>query len=400
MRKTMPSSKVFSSANIGPLTLPNRLIHSATFECMAAEDGSVTDPIIKRYVHLAKGGVGLIIPGYMYVEPEGKALRKQTGICDDKHLSGLTRLAEAVHEAEGLIAFQIVHGGRQSPAKLIGRAPIAPSGFGRDPVTLNKPATATEMDIQRIVEAFIRAAERARHAGADAVQLHCAHGYLLNEFLSPFFNRRTDQWGSSPQNRFRLLKEIIMGIHKNVGHDFPLLVKLNTNDFTPKPGIDPVLASMYATWMAELGVDGVEISSGTFYTFHSVRGDIPINELALGLPWWMRPLAKVVFKRQIGPCRFQELYHLSAVDVIKPKLGDVPLILVGGVRRLSEMERVLSEGQASFLSMSRPFIREPFLAKRLKAGKAEEAACISCNRCFAAVFNGLPLRCYVDGLPA
>jgi len=396
----MSSPKLFSPAPLGPLTLPNRLVHSATFECMAEEDGSVTEPLVKRYVNLAKGGVGLIIPGYMYVAPEGKAFRKQTGICDDSHLPGLIRLTEAVHAAGGRIAFQIVHGGRQSPAKVIGRAPLAPSGFGRDPVTLNKPVAATELDIQRILEAFVRAAERARRAGADALQLHCAHGYLLNEFLSPFFNRRKDSWGGSPENRFRLIRKIIEGIQRNAGRDFPILVKLNTSDFTPKKGIDPALASQYAGWLAELGVSGVEISSGTFYTFHSVRGDIPIRELAQGLPWWMRPMAKVIFKRQIDPCRFQELYHLSAAKTIKSHLGDVPLILVGGVRRVSAMERLLSERKADFFSMSRPFIREPLLAKRMKKGQVEEASCISCNRCFAAIFNGLPLRCYVDGLPA
>jgi len=148
--------------------------------------------------------------------------------------------------------------------------------------------------------------------------------------------------------------------------------------------------------LAELGVSAVEISGGTYYTFHTVRGDVPIDELARGLSWWMRPMAKMIFKRQIGPCRFQEFYHLPAAEIIKPSLGTVPLILVGGVRRLSEMERVISEGKADFLSLSRPFVRQPFLARQMKEGKVKEAACISCNRCFAAVFNGMPLRCYAN----
>jgi 2,4-dienoyl-CoA reductase-like NADH-dependent reductase (Old Yellow Enzyme family) len=389
-------SKIFSPAPLGPLTLRNRLIHSATFECMATDDGLITEPLIKRYVNLARGEVGLIIPGYLYVDPSGKAIRGQAGISDDSHLPGLTRLVDAVHEAGGLIAFQIVHGGRQSPAKLIGRAPLAPSRFGRDPVSLNKPTAATESEIQHVIDSFKRAAERVRRSGADGLQLHCAHGYLLNEFLSPFFNRRRDRWGGSPENRFRLVREIITSIHEAVGEDMPLLIKINTNDHTPGQGIDPHLAAKYAGWLAEIGVTAVEISSGTYYTFHSVRGDVPIDELAKGLSWWMRPMAKRVFKRQIAPCSFKEFYHLPAAEIIKPSLGAVPLILVGGVRRLSEMERVLAEGKADFLSLSRPFIREPFLARRLKEGKATEAACISCNRCFAAVFNGMPVRCYAN----
>jgi 2,4-dienoyl-CoA reductase-like NADH-dependent reductase (Old Yellow Enzyme family) len=391
---------VFSEARIGTLTLRNRLIHSATWECMAADDGAVTQPLIDRYVTLAKGEIGLIIPGYMYVHPGGKATPRQTGISDDKHLPGLTTLVDEVHKAGGLIAFQIVHGGRQSPRKVIGRDPLAPSGFGRDPVTLNKPAAATEEEIQEIIHSFVQAARRAKQAGADALQLHCAHGYLLSEFLSPFFNRRSDQWGGAPSNMFRLLKEIIIRIKDEVGRDFPLLVKLNANDFTPARAIGPDLAARYAGWLAELGIAALEVSAGTWYSFHTVRGEIPIDDLAGALSWWMRPIAKMIFNRQIGPCRFQEFYNLPAAEIIKNSLGDVPLTLVGGVRRLAEMDRVVSEKRVDFLSMSRPLIREPFLPKRLKSGETQAAACISCNRCFAAVFKGFPLRCYAGGLPS
>jgi 2,4-dienoyl-CoA reductase-like NADH-dependent reductase (Old Yellow Enzyme family) len=392
-------TQVFSPGQIGRLTLPNRLIHSATYECLAAEDGSVTEALINRYKTLAQGGVGLIIPGYFYVDARGKAMPNQTGIAEDRHLPGLTELVGAVHRAGSLIAFQIAHGGRQAPRKLIGQAPLAPSRFGRDPVSLSKPAAATETDIEQIIRAFAAAARRTVQAGADALQLHCAHGYLLQEFLSPFFNRRRDRWGGSPENRFRLVREIILAIRAEIGADFPILVKMNANDFTPRPGIDPLLAAQYARWLAELDIAALEISSGTYYTFHMVRGEVPLEDMARGLPRWMRLPAKMVFKKQIIPCRFKSLYHLEAAATIKPALGRVPLILVGGVRTLAEMERVLADGQADFLSLSRPFIREPYLAKRLKSGETTGASCISCNKCFAAVFNGLPLRCYVKGLP-
>ena len=159
------------------------------------------------------------------------------------------------------------------------------------------------------------------------------------------------------------------------------------------------MAAQYAAWLADLGVAALEVSSGTYYTFHTVRGDVPIDDLARAMPWWMRPMAKLTFKKLVSPCRFQKLYHLPAAEEIKPVIGNMKLILVGGVRTLEEMEKVLSGLKADFLSMSRPFIREPFLAKRMKQGKTKEASCISCNKCFAAVFNGLPVRCYTDGLP-
>jgi 2,4-dienoyl-CoA reductase-like NADH-dependent reductase (Old Yellow Enzyme family) len=391
---------LFSSSRIGGLTLGNRLICSATYESMADRDGFITDELIKRYINLAKGDIGLIITGYFNVHPRGKAFGRQSGAFDDKFLPGMINLVDEVHRAGGKIAVQIAHGGRQSPKKVTGFAPIAPSAFGFDPVSLNKPVAATDADIHEIIDAFAAAAGRVKASGADAVQLHAAHGYLINEFLSPFFNRRRDEWGGSPENRFRFLKEIILSVKREVGEDFPILVKMNTKDYTPKPGIDYELARQYAGWLADLGIAALEISGGTYFTFHTVRGDIPKEELVRALAWWMRPAAKIIFGKQKKACRFQSIYHFQAAEAIKPVLGQTPLIVVGGIRKLSEMQRVLYEGKADYLSLSRPFIREPFLVKRLKAGKSVEATCTSCNKCFAAVFNDLPLRCYVDGLPS
>jgi 2,4-dienoyl-CoA reductase-like NADH-dependent reductase (Old Yellow Enzyme family) len=392
-------SLLFDPYRLGPIEVRNRFVHSATYECMAGTDGEVTDELVNRYRSLARGEVGLIIPGYLYVHPRGKAIGRQTGIHHDKLVPGLKRIVDVVHEEGGRIAFQLAHGGRQSPKKVIGQPPLAPSSFGRDPVSMNKAKEASEEDIQEIIRAFAQAARRVLEVGADGLQIHCAHGYLLNEFLSPFFNRRKDQWGGTPENMFRIVKEIILAIKAELGGGFPILVKMNTSDFTPKPGITPELAARYAGWLKELGISALEISSGTWYTFHTVRGEIPIDELARGLPLWMRPVAKMVFKKQIDPCRFQPLYHLPAARIIKPFLGDVPLMLVGAVRNLKEMEEVVSNGETDFISMSRPLIREPFLVKRLREGKVEKASCISCNKCFAAIFNNFPVRCYVDGLP-
>lgn len=392
-------SLLFDPTYLGPLKVKNRFVHSATYECMAGTDGEVTDELINRYRYLARGEVGLIIPGYLFVLPRGRAFRRQTGIHHDGLIPGLKKVVDGVHEEGGRIAFQVAHGGRQCPKNVIGQHPLAPSSFGRDPVSMNKAKAASEEDINEVIRAFAQAARRALEAGADALQLHCAHGYLLSEFLSPFFNRRQDRWGGSPENMFRIVKEILMAMRAELGKEYPILVKLNTADFTPKPGITPELAALYAGWFRELGIAALEISSGTYYTFHTVRGGIPRDELARGLPWWMRLAAKMVFKRQIEPCRFQPLYHLPAARIIKPVLGDIPLILVGAVRNLKEMEEIVENGSADFISLSRPLIREPFLVKRLREGKTEAASCISCNKCFAAIFNNIPLRCYVKGLP-
>ncbi len=392
-------SLLFSPAAISALELKNRLVHSATFEYLAHDDGRVSPELLTRYKNLARGGVGLIIPGHIYVHPRGKAFYKQTGIHEDAMTEGLAQLCDTIHAQGGKVAFQLAHGGRQAPKEVLGQVPLAPSGWGRDPASLDKPRAASPADIAEVIAAFGAAAARAKATGADAVQIHGAHGYLIAEFLSPFFNRRQDDWGGSAVNRFRLLREVYGAVREAVGPEMPVLVKLNGADYTPKPGVTPELARQYAVWLKELGIDAVEVSAGTYYSFHMVRGGVPLNGLARALPAWMRPIAKLKFKSQVKANAFEPLYNLPAAAEIQPALGQVPLMLVGGARTLSEMERVLERGQAQCISLCRPLIREPFLPKRLAEGKASEAACISCNKCFAAVYNQMPLRCYVDGLP-
>ena len=158
-----------------------------------------------------------------------------------------------------------------------------------------KPREMTEDDILEMIKAFGAAAKRAVEAGADAVQLHAAHGYLISEFLSPFFNVRTDSWGGSAENRFRFLKEICKEVKKVVPDGFPVLVKLNTNDYTPKEGITATLAAKYAGWLAGLGIDGVEVSCGT--TNYSFMNMLPgrctyAGDLAKALAWYEKPIAR------------------------------------------------------------------------------------------------------------
>jgi len=397
-------STLFTPIKIGKMEVKNRFVHSATYEAMALETGEVTDDMIKRYSNLAKGEVGLITPGFMYVHPLGKAFKYQTAIYSDEMIPGLRKLVEAVHQGGGKIAFQLAHAGLQTFGAIT-ESPLAPSNKIRNPVSLKKPEEMKEEQIQEIIEAFAKAANRAEEAGADAVQFHGGHGYLISQFLSPFFNRRKDSWGGSDENRFRFLKEVFQETRKVLPDEMPILIKMNTNDFTPKAGVTPELAKKYAGWLVELGINGVELSCGTSFTFHVVRGEIPADEflkgaVKLGLPKWMKFLAKLNFKKLAPKCSFEEGYNLAAAKVIKPVLGEIPLVLVGGMRRITHMEEVLEEKFADLISMSRPLIREPFLIKKFREGKAEEASCVSCNKCFAAIFNDLPVRCYNDGLPA
>jgi len=391
-------SSMFEPVMIGKIEIKNRFVHSATHEAMSADDGSITDDIINRYIKLAKGDIGLIIPGHLYIHPLGKANNNQSGIHSDSMIPGLRKLVKAVHANNGKIAFQLDHGGRQSPRKIIGQAPLAPTNKGIDPVSLNKPIRMGENQILRTIEDFGSAAQRARKAGADAVQLHAGHGFLINEFLSPFFNHRKDSWGGSEVGRFQFLKEIVIKVREELTDDIPVLVKLNANDFTPNTGITPDLAAKYAKWLVELGIASIEVTCGTYYGFQTIRGEIPGAELVRALPFWMRPAARLKMKYQSHSNRFKEAYNLTAAKTIKPFLNGTPLILVGGVRRLDQMEKLVSDGTVDMISMSRPFIREPSLVRRFSKGKAIESSCISCNKCFAAMFNEIPIRCYQKGM--
>ncbi len=392
---------LFKRIQLGGVELKNRFVRAATYEAMGTEVGGVTEEALGHYRRLAQGEVGLIITGHIYVHPLGRAVRYQVGIYDDSLIPGLKRLTEAVHREDGRVVIQIAHAGRQTNASLIGQKPLAPSSRGRDPVYFVKPQAMDESQIRAAIEAFGHGAERAVRAGADGVQIHAAHGYLINQFLSPFFNLRKDAWGGTAEGRFRFLHEVVLEVKKRVPNDFPVLVKLNTYDATPEEGITPELAAVYAGWLSDLGIDALEVSRGaTLYApFEMCRGDVPVDGLVRSVPWWQRPVARWMMGRWVGQHDFEGPYNLDAAEKIKPRLGSVPLILTGGVREVSEMERILESGVADMIGMSRPFIREPALVRRIRLGRTDAASCVSCNRCFAAIANDIPVRCYYSGLP-
>jgi 2,4-dienoyl-CoA reductase-like NADH-dependent reductase (Old Yellow Enzyme family) len=390
---------LFKPGSIGPMKVKNRFVQSAAYESMALESGEVTDQLVERYRTLARGGIGLIIPGYMFVHPLGRSAKCQSGIHEDRMIPGLRKLVEAVHQEGGKVVFQLAHGGRQTTKALTGDTPVAPSSKRRDPIFMAKPREMSERDISLVIRAFADAARRSVESGADGVQIHAAHGYLISQFLSPFFNKRRDQWGGSDVNRFRILREIIVAVRDGVPKGTVVMVKLNTNDYTPRMGTSPPLAAVYAKWLNELGVEGLELSCGTLShsIFHSIRGDVPVDELVTGLPWWKKIPGKVMLSKMKGKYDLLEGYNLDAAGLIKPKLSNTALLVVGGFRTVKHMEQILAQDKTNFISMCRPFIREPFLVKKIKQGKTDKASCISCNRCFAAVANNMPLRCYVHG---
>lgn len=383
-------SILFTPFNIGKLQIKNRFVLSACEDGSATDSGEVTQEIIKKNRSWSKGEIGLIISSHMSVHALGRTRKKQLGIHDDALVKGLRELTDEVHRHDGKIVFQLGHAGLQTTAETIGRPPLGPSS--------NSPMS--EEAIREVIASFVQAARRAAEAGVDGIQLHAAHGYLINEFLSPFYNKRQDSWGGSEENCFRILQEIIVGIKKILPARMILMVKLNSNDYTPKEGITPTLATHYARRMAELGTDGLEVSCGTslLSSFNMCRGDVPVKELLLRYPESKSSQMEVVLKTMEGKYNIFEGYNVDAAKMIRPVIGKTALLVVGGWRNVSSMEEAINNGDTDLISMCRPFIREPSLVKKIREGRTTKASCTNCNRCLAALASNMPVQCYVNGI--
>lgn len=344
---------LFEPFSFSGLNLKNRLVRSATFEKRADEDGFVTEFLIELYEELAMGGIGLIITGNALVHPSGRSAPQMLCAHSDIYIQGLRKLTAAVHQLGGVIALQLVHGGRQSfPILLGGDDPLAPSAL-YDVSTKIMPRAMTDTEIWEMVDAFADAARRARIAGFDGVQIHGAHGYLVSEFLSPHTNRRDDYWGGDEERRFHFLEEVYKAIRKEVGEDYPLMIKMNADDLI-KGGLKVEEAARAAMRLEELGIDAIEVSGGMYESDEkTAKPDITSPD--------------------------EEAYFRDAGKVFKERLS-VPVLLVGGIRSRSVMEEVLQKGEADLISLARPLIREPDLPNKLREGKAK-ADCISCNGC-------------------
>ena len=395
-------SILFEPIQVGNMELKNRFVHSATCESSATERGEATDELVKRYGRLARGEVGLIIPGYLYVHPLGQCYKYQAGIYSDALIPGLRRVTDAIHEEGGKVAFQLAHGGVNAKKSLIGQTPLGPSNKPRDSVTFLRPKRMTEAQIQEVIEAFGQAARRAVEVGADGVQIHAAHGYLVSQYLSPYYNDREDGWGGSDEGRFRFLKEVYLAVRKELPAGMPLLVKMNVHDHTPEEGVTPPLAAKYASWLVELGIDGVELSCGTVMPtpWNTIRGDVPVDELVRAFAWWQKPVARMILSPAVGKYDVEEAYNIEGAKTVRPVLDGIPLAVVGGMRTVSRMEEIVEQGQADLISIARPFLREPYLVKQIREGKTEVAACESCNLCTAAFQNDMVVRCYCKGFPS
>lgn len=354
------------------MELANRSVRSATWSGVGDKRGYVADRALRLYGDLARGGVGLIMTGFQYVMPNGVAMPYQVGNYTDTQLEGLRRLAHEVHEYGGKVVAQLAHTGSKAnpdlfpePGDIWGPSQI------EDPLTGRVPKEVTASDILQLVEAYAAAARRSKQAGFDGVQLHGAHGYGINQFLSAQSNRRGDAYGGALKKRYRFLGEVLEAVRAEVGKDFPVLIKLSGHDYY-EGGLVPEESLQIARWLTEDGMDCIEVSGGSRAC---IDGMIP---------------SRTQIKTEDD-----EAYLVDLAARFKETVT-VPIITVGGLRSPGVIAELLSDGEADYVAMSRPFIREPHLVNRWKDGDRSKAACVSCNACFETGLEGNGIYCKVE----
>ena len=341
---------LFRSWKLGNRVIPNRLVRAATYEGMADREGNPQPALGRLYARLAASGIGTIITGFCFVNKAGKAMQpRQSGIETDARIAPwgtVVRKARLANEKTALF-MQLSHAGRQTIASP-GCAPLLAPGTRGSAFFRSSPVAMSSEQIQSTIADFIAAARRAKKAGFDGVELHGAHGYLIHQFLSPTLNDRDDSWGV---DRLSFLRAIIRGIQAKNGIGFPILVKLSAGD-DMVDGVTEKLAAAYVKALAALGVAAVEISYGTMdLAFNIFRGGAPVklamkhNPLFASRMGWQKYLWRLFYypgiRRRLKP--FSDLYNLPAARSIRA-VSEIPIILVGGVRDRTSIERVLKAG--------------------------------------------------------
>ena len=386
----MPALRVFAPGRLGRLTLGNRVIKAATYEGMSP-GGIPSDALLGFHRDLAAGGVAMTTVAYCAVSPAGRTFADQMTMREEI-VPALRRLTDAVHAEGAAASIQLGHCGFFSKSRERGgRGPRGPS------FTLNTYGLSagmpfaramTEDDIDRVIEDFGEAAARAVRAGFDAVELHLGHGYLLSQFISPATNRRRDRWGGSLDNRMRLPVAVL----GRVGPECAVLAKTNLSDGF-RGGLELAEAIGVAERLEAAGVDAIVLSGGftsrsPFYLF---RGPAPLRSM---IEVEKSRLARLVL-RLVGPSfirsyPFEEMFFLPEAREVRRAVR-VPLVLLGGILSLANMERAMDEG-FDFVAMGRALIADPDLVRRMRRGDMARSRCISCNECVAEMDRG-GVRC-------
>ena len=325
--------------SIGSVRLTNRLVMPPLATEKSTSDGIVTDALIQHYERRARGGyIGLIITEHTFIEPLGKASPRQLSLASDAVIPGLAKLVEAIHQVGSTKVFaQINHAGAAADTKSIGTTPVGPGSIVIQhhwKGTLPMPRSLTVAEIKGIVQAYAAAARRAKEAGYDGVEIHSAHGYLLNQFYSPLTNTRTDDYGGTLENRIRFHREVIAAVRAAVGVDYPVAIRLGGCDYLP---------------------GGSTIEDAVAACRQFVADGINLIDISGGIAGYIRP------DKVTSPGYFKDM------TIPIKQAVTVPVILTGGVTTAAEGEFLLKQQAADLIGVGRKLLQDPLWAQKINA---------------------------------
>lgn len=346
---------IFDKVKIKNMECRNRILRSATWEGMADETGFMSDEQYKIYDTLAENGIGLICTGYARIMEEDCPNAGMMGIYDDKFIPSYRKLTESVHKNGGKIMMQIAYGGTKTTYRVGERRIFAPSDIPERKTGTKGQAMSVE-DIQLLISAHARAAERVKESGFDAVQIHAGHGYLLNQFLSPYYNNRTDRYGGSWDNRARIILECYDAVRKAVGEDYPVLIKLTCTDFY-EGGFTFEECRKLCASLEEHGIDAIEISGNIHGQAEKMTGQEFDGHVLKARGYFAGYAAVIAGERSI------------------------PVYVTGGFRAPDDMNEILNSTRIAGFGISRPLLSEPDLVSCWRKGERKTARCLHCSKC-------------------
>jgi 2,4-dienoyl-CoA reductase-like NADH-dependent reductase (Old Yellow Enzyme family) len=339
----------------------------------ADEAGMPANSELEHLINLAKGKVGLVVPGFMYSMKSGRVFKGQCGFSTEDHANAWESTVAAIHAQGSKVVFQIADAGAAADPAAIDGTPRGPSAF--------RPGSRamTNQEIEELVQSYGTATKRLVKIGADGVMVHCAHGYGLGQFLCPWANQRTDKYGG--ENRSRIVEEIVAEIKRVAPDGFAIVSKINGNDCV-EGGVTPELCGEYVRKLSAVGIQMFEISCGFLNAMTMSRAILQEGRSLKSsnvdhLPYW-----KMILSRINADFPFTRGYTVRYAEVVRRMNPKVPLAIVGGLRSFRMMEKLVTERKCELVSIARPFVRDPFAVRRFFDGELEEVECKSCNQCF------------------
>lgn len=364
----MPFKKLFQPGMIGKLKIKNRLISAPCEKNYANLDGSVNKKYIDYTVERAKGGVGLILPESIYIHPRGRNHLPQLGIYDDKLIPGFKKLTTAVQRHGCKIGAEIQFGGRQTSSRITGLRPVAPSVVACKVLAGGEtPRELALEEIHELVKEFGKAARRAKEAGFDLVEIHGAHGYIIGQFLSPFSNKREDEYGGDPERRMRFPLEVIDEVRQVVGDEYPLAYRISAHEHI-EGGLTLEDIIPFVQKLEQAGINLIDVSAGIYES----------------VVWIAQPSA------------FPQGCLVDLASEIK-KAVNIPVAVAGRINNPELAESILEEGKADFIAMGRALHADPYLPRKTEEGRVKDIRiCPACMRCSDELGTNLPISCTVN----